>query len=221
MQVLSSQTQRHKELRQHSCPARRLARYVLSFAIPGLGMFSEAYFIFAVGNLSALWKVEYKACWADHTTCDAALKNSVRGTSAARKRAPAGTALLHSPRVRIPKGRMHASPAAVTRATAARPRARAPPSPGALHPDLRHHLRPALPGPLCGPRGPKMGLRAHGGHYGRGCVPRGCAQLTCPRVPPPPARAATARAPAEAWPPRRCVAARQWALPRTLRPLRP
>ena len=30
---------------------------------PPSSQFCEAYFVFAVGNLSALWKVEYKNCW--------------------------------------------------------------------------------------------------------------------------------------------------------------
>ncbi|PNW71997.1 hypothetical protein CHLRE_16g686750v5 [Chlamydomonas reinhardtii] len=41
----------------------RFFQFLASFMIPGLGMFCEAYFVFAVGNLSALWKVEYKNCW--------------------------------------------------------------------------------------------------------------------------------------------------------------
>ena len=31
--------------------------------MPPSSQFCEAYFVFAVGNLSALWKVEYKNCW--------------------------------------------------------------------------------------------------------------------------------------------------------------
>ena len=42
-----------------------------------MGMFCEAYFVFAVGNLSALWKVEYKACWSQHKTCKKKLSDSI------------------------------------------------------------------------------------------------------------------------------------------------
>ncbi|KAG2435009.1 hypothetical protein HYH02_012007 [Chlamydomonas schloesseri] len=48
--------------------------------IPGLGMFCEAYFVFAVGNLSAVWKAEYPECWKKHTTCSQSLSNSITYT---------------------------------------------------------------------------------------------------------------------------------------------
>ncbi|EFJ43350.1 proton/phosphate symporter [Volvox carteri f. nagariensis] len=51
-----------------------------SFMIPGLGMFCEAYFVFAVGNLSALWKQEYPLCWAKHQTCPLKLSDSITYT---------------------------------------------------------------------------------------------------------------------------------------------
>lgn len=35
----------------------RFVYWVLSFTIPGLGMFSEAYFVFSVGNLKPIFKV--------------------------------------------------------------------------------------------------------------------------------------------------------------------
>ena len=41
----------------------RFAYWVLSFVIPGLDMFCKAYFVFAVGNLKSIWKVEYPTCW--------------------------------------------------------------------------------------------------------------------------------------------------------------
>ncbi|KAG2435777.1 hypothetical protein HXX76_006973 [Chlamydomonas incerta] len=44
-------------------PILRFFTFLGSFMIPGMGMFCEAYFVFAVGNLSSLWKVEYKNCW--------------------------------------------------------------------------------------------------------------------------------------------------------------
>ena len=33
------------------------------------GMFSEAYFIFSVGNLKTLWGAAYPECWKTHQTC--------------------------------------------------------------------------------------------------------------------------------------------------------
>ncbi|KAG2451250.1 hypothetical protein HYH02_003857 [Chlamydomonas schloesseri] len=50
-----------------------------SFMIPGMGMFCEAYFVFAVGNLSALWKIEYKNCWKG-IGCPQNLSNSITYT---------------------------------------------------------------------------------------------------------------------------------------------
>lgn len=35
----------------------------------GMGMFTEAYFIFSVGNLKGIWKAAYPDCWATHETC--------------------------------------------------------------------------------------------------------------------------------------------------------
>lgn len=46
-----------------------LARY-LSWAVPGLGMFSEAYILFAIGNIEPLLSIIYPACWGDTTPSD-------------------------------------------------------------------------------------------------------------------------------------------------------
>ena len=35
----------------------------LSWAIPGLGMFTEAYFLFAIGNIEPLLAILYPNCW--------------------------------------------------------------------------------------------------------------------------------------------------------------
>ncbi|GIL71055.1 hypothetical protein Vretifemale_1695 [Volvox reticuliferus] len=51
-----------------------------SFMIPGLGMFCEAYFVFAVGNLKSLWKKEYPDCWSKHKTCPVTLSDSITYT---------------------------------------------------------------------------------------------------------------------------------------------
>lgn len=64
----------------HSNPIIRFIQFLGSFMIPGLGMFCEAYFVFAVGNLSALWKVEYADCWTAHKTCPVSLSDSITYT---------------------------------------------------------------------------------------------------------------------------------------------
>eukprot|EP00898_Chlorokybus_atmophyticus_P004917 jgi/Chlat1/5426/Chrsp35S05231 len=58
------------ETKQYSRnPVVHFVQWVLSFVIPGMGMFSEAYFIFAVGNLTNIWKSEYPECWVTHAVC--------------------------------------------------------------------------------------------------------------------------------------------------------
>lgn len=42
---------------------KRFGKWVLSFALPGIGMFQEAYFIFSVGNLKPIWAEQYPDCW--------------------------------------------------------------------------------------------------------------------------------------------------------------
>ena len=50
-----------------------IARYI-SFGLPGLGMFSEAYIIFSVGNIGNFQKWAFPACYAPNdysgTACD-------------------------------------------------------------------------------------------------------------------------------------------------------
>ncbi len=43
--------------------ARRAARWVASWAVLGLGMFNESYYIFSVGNIKPIWTEEYPSCW--------------------------------------------------------------------------------------------------------------------------------------------------------------
>ena len=50
-----------KQSKPHA--AIRFLRWVWSFALPGIGMFQEAYFIFSVGNLKPIWQAQYPACW--------------------------------------------------------------------------------------------------------------------------------------------------------------
>jgi hypothetical protein len=49
----------------------------------GMGMFLESYFIFAIGNLSAVWKIEFPGCFGSTSpniteaqTCPAGLEKS-------------------------------------------------------------------------------------------------------------------------------------------------
>ena len=50
-------------LQQRRNPAKPFLDWVLSFAIPGIGMFMEAYFIFSVGNVKPIWQEQYPLCW--------------------------------------------------------------------------------------------------------------------------------------------------------------
>ena len=45
----------------------RAARWVASWAVPGLGMFNESYYIFSVGNIKPIWTEEYPSCWRVRT----------------------------------------------------------------------------------------------------------------------------------------------------------
>ena len=41
----------------------------MSWFIPGMGMFCEAYFIFSIGNIKQIFPYEYPECWSTHKTC--------------------------------------------------------------------------------------------------------------------------------------------------------
>ena len=43
--------------------ALQLLKWISSFAIPGIGMFMEAYFIFSVGNIKPIWAEQFPQCW--------------------------------------------------------------------------------------------------------------------------------------------------------------
>ena len=61
-------------------PLKHALFWVLSFVVPGLGMFSEAYWVFAVGNLKGIFGAEYPNCWKKHTECTKGLINSLTYT---------------------------------------------------------------------------------------------------------------------------------------------
>lgn len=47
-------------------------KWLCSWMIPGLGMFSEAYFIFSIGNIKPILAAQYPACWSKYQVCDSA-----------------------------------------------------------------------------------------------------------------------------------------------------
>ncbi|WPT13011.1 Putative inorganic phosphate transporter 1-12 [Picochlorum sp. SENEW3] len=51
----------------------------LSWAIPGMGMFSEAYILFAIGNIKPLLRIMYPNCWgkATPTDCDTSVVGDI------------------------------------------------------------------------------------------------------------------------------------------------
>ena len=44
--------------------------WYLSWAIPGMGMFSEAYILFAIGNIEPLLSIVYPNCWGEEQPAD-------------------------------------------------------------------------------------------------------------------------------------------------------
>ncbi|KAI3423025.1 hypothetical protein D9Q98_010709 [Chlorella vulgaris] len=51
-------------------PVLMLWRWWVQFLLPGMGMFSEAYFIFAIGNIKPLFAIQYPACFGKETPHD-------------------------------------------------------------------------------------------------------------------------------------------------------
>ncbi|BDA46848.1 Glycerophosphoinositol permease 1 [Coccomyxa sp. Obi] len=47
----------------------RFGRWVWSWAVPGLGMFNESYYIFSVGNVKPIWTEQYPECWKEGVGC--------------------------------------------------------------------------------------------------------------------------------------------------------
>jgi len=52
-----------KEKERKRNPLYKFVKWWLSWAIPGMGMFSEAYIIFAIGNIKPLLAIDYPNCW--------------------------------------------------------------------------------------------------------------------------------------------------------------
>ena len=43
-------------------------------------MFTEAYFVFSVGNVVPIFEQEYPDCWVSHQDCSPALLSSIHAT---------------------------------------------------------------------------------------------------------------------------------------------
>jgi MFS family permease len=57
-------------------PIAQFFFWVKSWALPGIGMFCESYFIFSIGNITPIFQETYKSCWKTHKTCSASLINA-------------------------------------------------------------------------------------------------------------------------------------------------
>lgn len=57
-------------------PLWPLQAYLRTYALPGLGLFTEGYVLFAIGNLKTLFSASYPSCWATFTSCSRALTQS-------------------------------------------------------------------------------------------------------------------------------------------------
>ena len=68
-------TQQHQR-----SPISQAGVWILSWLVPGLGMFSEAYWVFSVGNLKGIFGAEYPNCWKKHSQCSSGLINSLTYT---------------------------------------------------------------------------------------------------------------------------------------------
>lgn len=53
----------HEQASSDLVTFRRFGRWVWSWAVPGLGMFNESYYIFSVGNVKPIWAEQYPDCW--------------------------------------------------------------------------------------------------------------------------------------------------------------
>ncbi|CAK0752621.1 hypothetical protein CVIRNUC_002160 [Coccomyxa viridis] len=50
--------------------------WVKSWALPGIGMFCESYFIFSIGNITPIFQETYKDCYKQYKKCDKGLINA-------------------------------------------------------------------------------------------------------------------------------------------------
>ncbi|WWC87470.1 uncharacterized protein L201_002359 [Kwoniella dendrophila CBS 6074] len=52
-------------------PLSPLSVYTKKYVMGGFGLFTEGYALFSIGNLSALYRAVWPACWKTHQVCDA------------------------------------------------------------------------------------------------------------------------------------------------------
>ncbi|KAK9867868.1 hypothetical protein WJX84_003938 [Apatococcus fuscideae] len=55
----------------------RAGQWISSWAVPGLGMFCEAYYIFSVGNVKPVWAAQWPDCFQKNASCTMAFINSL------------------------------------------------------------------------------------------------------------------------------------------------
>ncbi|KAK2078160.1 hypothetical protein QBZ16_004028 [Prototheca wickerhamii] len=76
-ELAGAQVDAHYESLRNANVFKRFFFWVVSFVVPGLGMFSEAYFVFSIGNLKPIFKALYPACWTTHEVCPSNLSDSL------------------------------------------------------------------------------------------------------------------------------------------------
>ena len=59
-------------------------------------MFSEAYWVFSVGNLKGIFRAEYPNCWKSHSQCSSGLINSLTYTQVSFRISTRGSQAGHS-----------------------------------------------------------------------------------------------------------------------------
>lgn len=52
-------------------PLSPLTAYSKRYIFGGFGLFTEGYALFSIGNLSALYRAVWPACWKTHEVCSA------------------------------------------------------------------------------------------------------------------------------------------------------
>ncbi|KAK9919115.1 hypothetical protein WJX75_009501 [Coccomyxa subellipsoidea] len=74
-------TEAEKPIAAAAAPERgrlsRFGRWVWSWAVPGLGMFNESYYIFSVGNVKPIWTEQYPACWKEGVGCNSSFLHAL------------------------------------------------------------------------------------------------------------------------------------------------
>ncbi|CAL8462225.1 g1756 [Coccomyxa elongata] len=76
--VLDRQVTRDYEVEEYTAHGWLAATFfwIKSWALPGIGMFCESYFIFSIGNITPIFQETYKDCYKQHKTCSEGLINA-------------------------------------------------------------------------------------------------------------------------------------------------